>query len=437
MNPTSILSGLGVAVGAEPALGSTGSATPGTADLFLALVANLLGDGASTPGPTPDPAAALAEESPQATTPAGKHAGTPDGDVPAVQSPTTAPADLPGLPARVGTDSEDAGTDTDPLESTGATDPGSAGLTMAAALAALVTTAPEPVVAVAATTPAVDRGTDISAAAPGRHPATPGTPSAVPPAAISAEAGDTTSADGQDAAGGSETGKTAAVVAASARAESPATTNPISNPTSASVSTTMPAATAPVSTATATAPTDPHRVIDQVFSQITQVAGHATQAAQRVTVKLNPDNLGEVRIVLTHRQGELHVSLAAGEQARSTLTDGSAELHRLLQTAGHSDSRIVVRDLASPIGAPSTASSTAVAPTAQTAQSGLTGDTTGWSGNTGSGATWSGEERSGQRPAHPQSSGSTTATDGTQVATDPSRRTESAGHRTTGLDLSM
>ena len=67
MNPTSLLTGLGAAVGADPELGGIGTTTPGsptTGDLFLSLVAGLLdrtatrgaaGPLAAAPAPAPAP----------------------------------------------------------------------------------------------------------------------------------------------------------------------------------------------------------------------------------------------------------------------------------------------------------------------------------------------------------------------------------------------
>ena len=71
-------------------------------------------------------------------------------------------------------------------------------------------------------------------------------------------------------------------------------------------------------------------------------AGNGTH---RVTLQLEPEALGEVRVVLTIRDGEVHVRLAAGEDAQRALREGAPELRRLLELAGASDTEISVRDL--------------------------------------------------------------------------------------------
>jgi hypothetical protein len=50
-------------------------------------------------------------------------------------------------------------------------------------------------------------------------------------------------------------------------------------------------------------------------------------------------------VVLTVRDGAVHVRLAAGQEARAALLDGSPELHRLLERAGATETRVVVREL--------------------------------------------------------------------------------------------
>lgn len=98
------------------------------------------------------------------------------------------------------------------------------------------------------------------------------------------------------------------------------------------------------------------QVTGQVFPEVTSLVSRG-DGAHRITLTLNPEALGEVRVVMTVRDGAVHVRLAAGHEARQALIEGSPELTRLLEQAGASESRIVVRDL--PTGsASSTGSST-------------------------------------------------------------------------------
>ena len=66
-----------------------------------------------------------------------------------------------------------------------------------------------------------------------------------------------------------------------------------------------------------------------------------------MTLELNPVALGDVRVVLTVRQGEVHVRLAAGDAARAALAGSSGELTRALEQVGIRDARIVLSDLSS------------------------------------------------------------------------------------------
>lgn len=104
----------------------------------------------------------------------------------------------------------------------------------------------------------------------------------------------------------------------------------------------------PVPTTAATDPTPATPALDpvstQVVDKITSMADRGT-GTHRLTMKLNPEQLGEVRVVMTVRDGAVHVRLAASEhQAHQALLDGSSELNRLLEAAGHADARVTVRE---------------------------------------------------------------------------------------------
>ncbi len=78
----------------------------------------------------------------------------------------------------------------------------------------------------------------------------------------------------------------------------------------------------------------------------------------RVTLHLNPRALGEVRVVLTLRDGVAHVRIAAGDAARTQLLQSSPELQRMLEQAGAPHARIDVRELAGASAQTSTTSAT-------------------------------------------------------------------------------
>jgi type IV pilus biogenesis protein CpaD/CtpE len=109
-----------------------------------------------------------------------------------------------------------------------------------------------------------------------------------------------------------------------------------------------PLAAAPVAAAAATATASPSAQLDQVTAQVfPEVTGLVSRGpgTHRITLTLQPEQLGEVRVVMTMRQGAVHVRLAAGHDAQVSLAAGTAELGRLLEQAGIADARIVVRDL--------------------------------------------------------------------------------------------
>ncbi|MFL6107485.1 MAG: flagellar hook-length control protein FliK, partial [Marmoricola sp.] len=73
------------------------------------------------------------------------------------------------------------------------------------------------------------------------------------------------------------------------------------------IATATPATTTPVSSA----PSISDQVFDQVTGQVTSLATRGN-GTSRITMKLQPEALGEVRVVLTMRAGAVHVRLAAG-----------------------------------------------------------------------------------------------------------------------------
>lgn len=89
----------------------------------------------------------------------------------------------------------------------------------------------------------------------------------------------------------------------------------------------------------------------QAATPVTQVAAETVRMFQagnglhRVTITLNPESLGQVRVSLSVKDGQVSVRLAAAESARHTLVEGAPELRRLLEAVGATDVRVVVRDL--------------------------------------------------------------------------------------------
>ncbi|MBA2955776.1 hypothetical protein GON03_15685 [Nocardioides sp. MAH-18] len=393
MNPTSLLSGLGAAVSAEPSLGGANgggrASGSGTADVFMALVAGLLD---------------------------GQGAGTPDG---ATQADGESAAGLPGATAATGAEG-----------GTGAKDEQAAG----ADLADLQPDATD-VVAVPMAVPTIVQPAVLTQVVPAAGRIDAGEPASAAPATSTTDAaavdlppaGPAAGADSQDAAG-QDAGTPGSAPAPAAPSATP---TPASSPTSTSASVT--GATA-VAAAAPAAPVDgspapaAHRVTEQVFPEVVRVsAGTADGGPRRVTVKLNPEALGEVRIVLTSRRGELEVSLAAGQDARRALVEGAPELHRLLESVGRADSRIVFRDLPG----------TTTVPSATPDGSPRTDVSTDLSGNAWSGAGRPGGEPAADRDGARQHPGSTNATDGTTSATPGSRPVTTAGRSHSGVDLTM
>jgi flagellar hook-length control protein FliK len=90
-----------------------------------------------------------------------------------------------------------------------------------------------------------------------------------------------------------------------------------------------------------TAATAASGVTGQVFPEVTRLVSRG-DGTQRITMKLNPEALGDVRVVLTVRNGEVHVRMAGSELAQHALLQGAPELHRLLDLAGATSSQIVV-----------------------------------------------------------------------------------------------
>ena len=93
-------------------------------------------------------------------------------------------------------------------------------------------------------------------------------------------------------------------------------------------------------------PVQPAAVTSQVFPEVARLVTRG-DGTHRITFRLTPDNLGEVRIVLTVRDGAVQVAMTASAAAQEALRSGSQELHRLLESVGASSSQIRVSDAGS------------------------------------------------------------------------------------------
>jgi flagellar hook-length control protein FliK len=110
---------------------------------------------------------------------------------------------------------------------------------------------------------------------------------------------------------------------------------------------TTPQATAPASVAATPTPSQAQTtaVLQQVFPQITRVAGAA--GTHRLAITLHPEQLGEVKVTVVVRAGSVHVTVATDPTnglARTALEHGAPELRRLLEATG-GDARLTFGDL--------------------------------------------------------------------------------------------
>jgi flagellar hook-length control protein FliK len=132
-------------------------------------------------------------------------------------------------------------------------------------------------------------------------------------------------------AGGPDNGTNAPAPVTAAGASGPVTSQPVGQ--------TVPVA--PQSTPIPSPVTE--QVTGQVFPEVTRLVTRG-DGTQRITLKLQPEALGEVRVVLTVRDGDVHVRMTGSELAQQALRAGAPELQRLLDLSGASSSQVVVGD---------------------------------------------------------------------------------------------
>ncbi|HET7355637.1 MAG TPA: flagellar hook-length control protein FliK [Nocardioidaceae bacterium] len=79
----------------------------------------------------------------------------------------------------------------------------------------------------------------------------------------------------------------------------------------------------------------------------------------RMSLRLHPAELGEVRLTVTVKDGAVDVAMAAGPEAQDTLREGSAQLRAMLSGSGHTLGQLVVQNLPGPATPPAAGSGTA------------------------------------------------------------------------------
>lgn len=100
-------------------------------------------------------------------------------------------------------------------------------------------------------------------------------------------------------------------------------------------------------------------VVQQVFPEVTRIVstvgtpGGPGNGTHRITLTLQPEQLGEVRVTLVVRDGAVHVRLAGADGAEGVAVDralasGAPELQRILERGG-ADARVTVRDAFAPL----------------------------------------------------------------------------------------
>ncbi len=92
-----------------------------------------------------------------------------------------------------------------------------------------------------------------------------------------------------------------------------------------------------------TAPVTPAAIVDQIAPHVTSLA-ESGPGVHRLSLTLDPAELGQVRVVLVQRHDEMHVVLSASEGARAALQQGSPELRRLLEAVGLPEARVTITD---------------------------------------------------------------------------------------------
>ncbi|MGB7979770.1 MAG: flagellar hook-length control protein FliK, partial [Candidatus Nanopelagicales bacterium] len=88
-------------------------------------------------------------------------------------------------------------------------------------------------------------------------------------------------------------------------------------------------------------------VVPQVMGEITAMMARA-DGTQRIRLRLSPESLGDVSVILTMRGGAVEVTLGASGAGRAALEQSTTELHRLLELAGARSTAVLVKELSLP-----------------------------------------------------------------------------------------
>lgn len=104
-------------------------------------------------------------------------------------------------------------------------------------------------------------------------------------------------------------------------------------PLAAAAGLTLPADT-DVTVAGRVAPAPLPSPAEQLHPVIARLATNGADGTHRLTLRLHPEELGPVQVTVTVREGTVHVSLTALDDAQAVLQSGAPELRRMLEDAG-------------------------------------------------------------------------------------------------------
>ncbi|HSE10497.1 MAG TPA: flagellar hook-length control protein FliK [Nocardioidaceae bacterium] len=98
------------------------------------------------------------------------------------------------------------------------------------------------------------------------------------------------------------------------------------------------------SVGTTSEPSSAVPVADQVFEPVSRLVSRG-DGTHRLTLRLHPADLGEVKVVLSAKDGNVEVTVSGGPEACEALREGSPRLRALLELAGAGSTTVVVREL--------------------------------------------------------------------------------------------
>ena len=181
------------------------------------------------------------------------------------------------------------------------------------------------------------------------------------------------------------------------------------------------------------------QVHGRVVTEVTRMVSTPGNTSHRMTLRLDPGTLGEVRVVLAMRDGAVRVRLAAHDVAHEALAAAAPELRRLLEDAG-TQARVVVRELATSVAGLQAGSQTGTQTGTQTGSDAGTNGQGQPSGrpdltDSGSGARQGTDSR--QQGGWAGTPTSPFARDGIREAAATSATGDRLTTRVTGVDVSM